>query len=139
MELPDSAVSVIESGALGHLATIDKDGSPHVTCAWVGIEEEHLVIGTLGDQRKLHNMRRDPRVTLSFEVSRKNDWGLQEYLIISGVAEIAEGGAPQLLQRLAETYIGPGVKFPAMDDPPPGFTTKITPRKIRGVGPWASR
>lgn len=137
MDLPASAAAVIESGALGHLATLDRDGSPHVTCAWVGIDDGRLVIGTLGDQRKLRNMRRDPRVTLSFQSATKNDWGLQEYLIVSGTAEVTEGGAPELLQRLAETYIAPGVKFPAMENPPPGFTTRITPLKIRGVGPWA--
>ncbi|MGI8775458.1 MAG: PPOX class F420-dependent oxidoreductase [Actinomycetota bacterium] len=137
MELPSSAIEVVTAGALGHLATINEDGSPHVTCAWVGVEGSQLVIGTLGDQRKLRNMRRDPRVSLSFQTDRTNDWGLREYLIVSGSAEVTEGGAPELLQRLAETYIGPGVKFPAMDDPPQGFTTRITPKKVSGVGPWA--
>lgn len=137
MELPGTAAGVITGGALGHLATINADGSPHVTCAWVGIEDGRLVIGTLGDQRKLRNMRRDPRVSLSFQTDRVNDWGLREYLIVSGTAEVSEGGAPELLQRLAATYIGPGVKFPAMDEPPPGFVTRITPENVSGVGPWA--
>jgi len=36
-------------------------------------------------------------------------------------------------------YIGADVKFPPMDDPPPGFVMRITPERIGGVGPWASR
>lgn len=49
---------------------------------------------------------------------------------------VTEGGAPELLARLATTYLGPDVKFPPMDDPPPGFVTRITVARIGGVGPW---
>ena len=46
------------------------------------------------------------------------------------------GGAPELLQRLAEVYLGPGVTFPPMPDPPPGFVLRTTPTRVLGVGPW---
>ena len=136
--LPDPAKELIRSGALGHLATISSDGRPHVTCAWVGLEGEVLAIATLFDQRKLKNMRREPRVSVSFETASVNDWGLREYLVVEGIAEVGEGGAPELLQQLAHTYIGPDVTFPAMPDPPPGFVTRITPSRVSGVGPWSS-
>lgn len=138
MNLPDEARALIASGAIGHLATIDADGKPHVTCAWVGVEGDELVIGTIPDQRKLRNIRRDPRVTISFETKSTNRWGLLEYLVIEGLARVIEGGAAELLQTLADTYIGPGVKFPPMEDPPPGFVTRITPQRISGVGPWSA-
>jgi hypothetical protein len=60
-----------------------------------------------------------------------------EYLVVHGRARITEGGAPELLQRLAHVYLGPDVKFPPMDDPPPGYITHITPTRVGGVGPWA--
>ena len=41
-----------------------------------------------------------------------------------------------LLQRLARVYLGPGVKFPPMDDPPPGFVMRIAIERVGGVGPW---
>jgi PPOX class probable F420-dependent enzyme len=135
--LPDSARQVLESDAVAHVATIDPDGQPQVTCAWVGLDGEELVIGTLFDQKKLKNLRRDPRVTLSFETTKVNDYGLREYLVIYGRARITDGGAAELLQNLARTYLGPDVRFPAMDDPPPGFVTRITVDRIGGVGPWA--
>ena len=59
--------------------------------------------------------------------------------MVYGRARVTEGGAPELLQRLAHTYLGPEVRFPPMDDPPPGFVTRITPERIAGVGPWAQR
>lgn len=32
---------------------------------------------------------------------------------------------------------GPDVRFPPMDDPPPGYITHIRVDRISGVGPWA--
>jgi hypothetical protein len=67
---------------------------------------------------------------------RINRWGLREYLVINGTARITEGGAAELLQRLARTYLGPDVVFPAMPDPPPGFVTRVRVDRVSGVGPW---
>jgi PPOX class probable F420-dependent enzyme len=132
----DRAREILESDALAHVATIDPKGRPRVTCAWVGLEDEEIVMGTLFDQAKLKDVRRDPNITLSFETDVVNDYGLKEYLVVYGTARITEGGAAQLLQELAYTYLGPDVVFPAMDDPPPGFITRITVDRLAGVGPW---
>ncbi|MDP9067473.1 MAG: PPOX class F420-dependent oxidoreductase [Actinomycetota bacterium] len=137
--IPEPARELLESPALAHVATIDDDGKPHVTIAWVGLDGDEIVMGTLFDQRKLHNLKRDPRVTLSLETATVNEWGLREYLVIYGRATVTEGGAAELLQELAHTYLGPDVAFPAMPDPPPGFTTRIAVERITGVGPWSAR
>jgi hypothetical protein len=89
--------------------------------------------------QKVRNIERDPRVTLSIETKRTNDLGLLEYLVVHGRARIQEGGAPELLQELAYTYLGPGVKFPPMPDPPPGYVSRTTVERLGGVGPWAPR
>jgi PPOX class probable F420-dependent enzyme len=135
--LPESARRVLDSNLLAHVTTLDADGAPHVTCAWVGLDGDEIVFGTLADQRKLANLRRDPRITLSIHTADTNAYGLTEYLVVYGRARVTEGGAPELLQELARTYIGEGVKFPAMDDPPPGFVTHIAVERVAGVGPWA--
>jgi len=135
--LPDSAKAVVTSGRLAHLATINPDGSPQVTLAWVGLDGEDLLIATMPDQRKIKNMRRDPRVTLSIETSDRDPAsGLDVYLVVYGRAMVTEGGAPELLQELAYTYIGPGVKFPPFPDPPPGYVTRIAVERVGGIGPW---
>ena len=136
--LPDSARAVLESAALAHLVTIDPDGRPQLSIVWVGLDGDEIVAGHLPEHRKVRNIRRDPRVALSIETPNRNSIGLNEYLIIHGNARITEGGAPELLQRLARTYLGPDVKFPPMDDPPPGYITHITVERVGGVGPWAS-
>jgi PPOX class probable F420-dependent enzyme len=134
--LPESARAVLTSGRLAHLVTLNRDGSPQVTCVWVGVEDNQVVTAHLGAFRKVKNVGRDPRVALSIETDHVNSIGLTEYLVLYGRARVVEGGAPELLQRLAETYIGPGVKFPPMDNPPPGYVLHITPERFGGVGPW---
>ncbi len=135
--LPDSARTVLESGGLAHLVTLEPDGRPQVSLVWVGLDGDEIVAAHLPEHRKVRNMRRDPRVALSIEAGSRNAIGLDEYLVIHGRARITEGGAPELLQRLARTYLGPDVKFPPMDNPPPGYITHITVERIGGVGPWA--
>jgi PPOX class probable F420-dependent enzyme len=135
--LPDEAIAVLESDRLAHLVTVEPDGSPQMSCVWVGVEEGEIVFASLGPRRKLDNIRRDPRVALSVEGLGVGDMGLREYLVVNGTARITEGGGPELLQHLAHTYLGPDVKFPPMPDPPPGVVVRIAPERLRGHGPWA--
>lgn len=134
--LNDDARELLESDAVAVVATLGPDGAPQMSSAWVGLEDDEIVIGTLNDQRKLKNLRRDPRVAVTLQSRRVNEWGLREYLVIEGVARVTEGGAAELLQRLARTYIGPDAVFPAMPNPPPGFVTRIRVQRVSGVGPW---
>jgi PPOX class probable F420-dependent enzyme len=138
VEIPPEARAVLESDRLAHLVTLNPDGSPQVSCVWVGLEGDEIVSGHLGRWQKVRNVERDPRVSLSVETDTINDEiGLREYLVAHGHARIQEGGAPELLQRLAYTYIGQDVVFPPLPDPPPGFVTRITVERLGGVGPWA--
>jgi PPOX class probable F420-dependent enzyme len=135
--IPEAAREILASDALAHLVTIAADGSPQISIVWVGLEDDDIVFASLGARRKLDNIARDPRVALSIEGSRTNQMGLREYLVVHGRARVEEGGGPALLQRLAHTYLGPGVKFPPMDDPPPGVVVHIAAERVGGVGPWA--
>jgi PPOX class probable F420-dependent enzyme len=121
---------------VAHVVTIDADGGPQVTLAWVGVEGHEIVLATMPDQRKLQNLRRDARIALSVPSTTRNDWGLLEYLVVYGRARVTEGGAAEMLQHLAHTYLGPDAVFPGTPDPPPGFITRITPERLGGVGPW---
>jgi PPOX class probable F420-dependent enzyme len=134
--LPQAARDLLESDAVAHVVTLDEDGAPQVTAAWVGLDGDEIVFATLPDQRKLKNLRRDPRVALSIPSTTTNEWGLLEYLVLYGTARVTEGGASEVLQRLAHTYLGPDVVFPGMPNPPPGYVTKITLERLGGVGPW---
>jgi PPOX class probable F420-dependent enzyme len=138
MDLPDSARELIETSALAHLVTLNADGSPQVSIVWVGIDDGEIVCAHLPRNRKVRNIERDPRVALSIETDTLSDIGLREYLVVYGSARITEGGAAELLNRLAQTYIGEGSDFPPMPDPPPGYVTRITVERVAGVGAWAA-
>jgi PPOX class probable F420-dependent enzyme len=135
--IPESARAVLDSDALAHLVTLNPDGSPQLSIVWVGLEGDDILSAHLREQQKLRNIRRDPRVALSLETGVMNAIGLREYLVVHGRATIEEGGGPELLQRLAHTYLGPDVRFPPMPDPPPGFRLRIAVERIGGIGPWA--
>jgi PPOX class probable F420-dependent enzyme len=136
-ELTPQLRAALTAGRLGHLATVNPDGSPQVSLVWIGLEDDEIVVGHLGRGRKVANIRRDPRVVLSVEADGHTDIGLGHYVIVRGTARLTEGGAPELLQRLAHTYIGPDVRFPPFDNPPPGHVIRIAIDDVGGVGPWS--
>jgi PPOX class probable F420-dependent enzyme len=135
--IPDSVRAVLEGPALAHLVTLEANGRPQVSIVWVGLDGDEVVAAHLPEHRKIRNMRRDSRVAISIEAGTRNAMGLDEYVVIHGRARITEGGAPELLQRLAHVYLGPDVTFPPMPNPPPGYITHIAVERIGGVGPWA--
>jgi PPOX class probable F420-dependent enzyme len=136
--LNDQVRDVVTAGRLGHMVTLNPDGSPQVSLVWVGVDGDQIVTAHMAAWRKVQNLQRDPRVALSIEAEGSDEHGLDHYLVVQGTAEVTLGGAAPLLQRLAEVYLGPGVKFPPVDDPEVGFVVRITPTRIGGVGPWAS-
>jgi PPOX class probable F420-dependent enzyme len=123
--------AAVDSGRLVHLITINPDGTPQVTCVYVGWDGDEIVAGHLADHVKLQNIRRDPRVALSVESDVAFE-GFSPYIVIKGIARVEEGGAVPLLRRITN-----GQFPPPGNDWPEGFVTRITPQQISGVGPWA--
>ncbi len=139
MQIPESVRKLIEAGTPAHFVTLNRDGSPQITVIWIGLDGNDIVAGHLPENRKVKNIRRDRRVAISLQANTKSSLGLTEYAILYGEAHIEEGGAAELLQKLARVYIGPDVKFPPVDNPPPGYVTRIRVERIDGVGPWTGR
>jgi PPOX class probable F420-dependent enzyme len=125
----------LTAGHLAHLVTLNKDGSPHVSIVWVGLDGDEIVCAHLNFYQKLKNVQRDARVALSMVTGGKTD-GLDNYLVIDGRARITEGGAPELVNQLAQIYIAPGAVW-APDGAPQGYITHITAERIHGIGPWS--
>jgi PPOX class probable F420-dependent enzyme len=136
-DLHPEARKLLESDRLAHMVTLNPDGSPQVSCVWVGVEDGEIVSAHLPRNQKVKNVERDPRVAISIETETLDAMGLLQYLVVRGTARVEEGGAAELLQRLAHVYLGPDVKFPPMDDPPPGYVIRTVPERLGGAGPWA--
>jgi PPOX class probable F420-dependent enzyme len=135
--IPGSARELLATGPLVHVVTIDPDGTPHVTLTWAGVEGDGVVMATFFnlDQKKLRNLRRDPRVVLSCHAKQHTGEGLHPYVVIQGRARITEGGALEVMDRLAEFYIGPGQKYP-LRDVPEGVVIHVDVERVYGQGPW---
>ena len=142
MKIPESIYELIAKAPFGHLTTLNWTGGPQVTVVWAGIENEEFVIGHLHlpTYQKVKNIRRDPRVALSMLSDKTNAQGLREYLVVYGDARVTEGGAFDLLQRLARLYLGPSADYPPAElRNRPGYITRITPARYAGVGPWVTQ
>jgi len=137
MILNDTVLQALTAGHPAHLVTLNKDGSPHVSIVWVGLDGDEIVCAHFNFYQKLKNIQRDARVALSMATGGKTK-GLDNYLVINGRARITEGGAPELLNRLAQVYIAPGTTY-APDGAPQGYITRITAEHIHGIGPWSER
>jgi len=57
--LTPAARAAIDGGHLGHLVTLDPDGTPEVTLVWIGLDGDQVVAAHLGRYRKVRNMQRD--------------------------------------------------------------------------------
>src|SRR5215217_1618891 len=137
--VPQSLRDLLATGPLATVVTINPDGTPHVTLAWSGLDGYQMVMATffLPEQRKIRNIRRDPRVTLSFQAKEHSGQGLWPYAVVQcRVDRITEGGALAVMDRLAEFYIGPGQRYP-MRDVPDGVVIHVTIDRVYGQGPWA--
>jgi PPOX class probable F420-dependent enzyme len=67
-------------------ATVRKDGRPHVAPVWVDLDGDTVVFTTGEDTLKGRTLRRDPRVSLSFDDERPPF----SFVIIDGVAELSD-------------------------------------------------
>ena len=85
---------------IGKIATVMKDGSPHLTPIWYMLEGGKLVINTTPNRVKYYNMRRDNRVCLLVEDG-------YPHVIVFGRARIAkERDGRKDIEALAIRYTG---------------------------------
>jgi PPOX class probable F420-dependent enzyme len=63
----DEIVEFVASKRAGTLATIGRDGQPHLTAMWYGIVDGEIWFETKAKSQKAVNLSRDPRVTFLLE------------------------------------------------------------------------
>ncbi len=140
MNLNDAARELIGDGTDATLVTLNADGTPQVSVVWMALEStpdgDELVSAHLSEYRKTRNVRRDPRVAVTI-LGPQLPGQLARYIAVNGTARIVEGGAPELLKKLATTMLGSDEHFPPRDAPP-GLLTRIRIDKVGGSEPWAS-
>ena len=101
-KLHAAIVSLHDPAGWVHLATIGRDGGPHVTPMMMGLTDTHLLFSLTGKQ-KVRNLERDPRgcVAISRPVT-------MAHVIVWGTIEIrVDEAAQQLWEAMITRAFGP--------------------------------
>lgn len=97
----------LERSRIMTLASLGKNGTPHLTAMWYGLVDGEIWFETKGKSQKAVNLRRDPRVTVLVEAGDTYDQ--LRGVSIEGRAEIVED--PEALFKVGvsvwERYTGP--------------------------------
>jgi len=114
------------------LATVTKDGAPHVAPVWVALDGEDIMFNTGADTIKGRALRRDPRVAMCFEDDRPPF----SFVTVRGTATISED--PDELVRWASIiggrYMGAerAEEFGRRNGVPGELLVRVTPTHIVG-------
>ena len=63
----DEIWNFIETQKTVQVATINRDGTPHVMPLWFAIEDGRIVLETFTKSQKIVNLERDDRISILFE------------------------------------------------------------------------
>ena len=100
LKFDPKAEAFLRENHFAKLATLKRDGSPHLTPIWFMYEGGRLYVNTTRDRVKYFNIRRDPRVSLLVD----NGYS---YVIAEGEARVAdERDAKKDIETLAIKYTG---------------------------------
>jgi PPOX class probable F420-dependent enzyme len=129
-KLTDKQKKLLTDRNFAHIATINKDGSPQVTPVWIELDGDAVVVNTEQTRRKVRNMKREPRVSLSIQ----NNDNPYEYIEIRGrVTEITAAGGFEGIDRLAKKYMGVD-KYPNNLPDDVRVQVRIEPTHVTGMG-----
>ena len=87
------------------LATVRRDGRPHVAPVWFDLEGDELVFTTHRDTAKGRNLLRAPRVMLAVDDERAPF----SFVLVEGAARVEAPSPAELLPwctRIARRYVG---------------------------------
>lgn len=124
--LTDEQKSFFKKPNFGHLATLNADGSPHISPVWIDVDDEHILVNTAEGRKKLRNVRRDPRVAMEVH-EQENPYSI---LSLNGeVVAITGDGADEHIDELSLRYLGKD-KYPFAQVDEERIILKIRPTKV---------
>jgi len=64
---PEEVRAFLEGGLTLQVASLHRDGRPHLVPMWYVVEDDRVVFRSFGRSQKIRNLRRDPRLTVLVE------------------------------------------------------------------------
>jgi PPOX class probable F420-dependent enzyme len=112
------------------LATVRKDGRPHVVPVWFVLDGDALIFNTGDTTVKARNMRRDARVTICVD----DEVAPYSFMIIEGTA-VLEENSPDLklwATRIGGRYMGDdrAEEFGTRNSTAEELVVRVTPTKV---------
>ena len=120
---------VVEGKNFATIASLMKDGTPHVTPVWMDYDGEHLIFTT--EQKRLNPkiMKRNPNVSMSI-LNHENPY---EYIEVRGkVDEVTPEGAFEHIDKMAKKYMNAD-KYPMNKPGDVRLLVRIAPEKVLGL------
>ncbi|MEU4714277.1 PPOX class F420-dependent oxidoreductase [Micromonospora purpureochromogenes] len=127
--LTDEDLALLSEPQLAHVATVEADGTPHVTPVWVDTDGEHILFNTARGRQKSNNIERNPVVAVSV-VDKADDF---RTLWVKGTAELVTEGADEHIDRMAKKYLGQDT-YPFRQPGEERVIVRITPTQKLGRG-----
>ena len=128
--LPQSVKKLLQDKAYGHVVTFNAQGSQQVTMVWVDVDGDEVLFNTAEGRKKLQNVRRDPRITISVQ-DRNNP---QAYAVFHGKARVTEASADDHIDKLAKRFLNAD-KYPFRQPGEKRVIVRISVDRIGGFGP----
>jgi PPOX class probable F420-dependent enzyme len=101
-KLTEGQADLFKGKNLATVATIRRDGSPHLTPVWIDWDGQDVLFNTAEGRAKPRHIRRNPVVGV--EVIDGHD--PYRWVSVTGPAEIVEEGAVEHIQELSRRYTG---------------------------------
>ena len=129
----DALAFIVAAPRTAKLATIKKDGSPHVVPVWVDLDGEQVVFNVGRDSLKAKAMLRDPRVSICFD-DETPPFG---FVTIAGIASLSNDLDEMLVwaTRIGGRYMGAerAEEFGRRNAVPEELLVRVTPTRIVGA------
>ena len=103
------------------------------------MDGDDLVSTHMSENVKIRNIRRDPRVALSFDAPRETGNWINPYAVVYTRASVEPSDRIwELMGRHAKVYVAPDAELPVPEEAQPGFLVRYAVTRVGGIGPWVT-
>ena len=125
-QLSEEIKTLVRGANFGHLATLMRDGAPHVDPVWVDLEGETILVCSGAGSLKARNTKRDARIGLSV-IAMDNPY--KEAQLRGQVVEQRPDPDFTVIDRISRKYTGK--PFPFRDKPAERLVLVIAVERAR--------
>lgn len=126
---PEEQLAFVRATRKASLATIDKDGFPHLVAMTVGVDGSAYYMTSYAKAQKVLNIRRNPKVALMIEAG--GSYAELKGVMVRGTCEIIEGAdAVRDAWAVIAGVDNQPRRRETNDSAPKRVVLKVTPEKI---------